>query len=119
MLISEALRMELKNTGIHVTTIAPGDYATDIASRRYHAPVKANSPYREVYQKSLDLMNQHVDSGGNPIEMAKKIHRIIETKHPKVHYSQGSFLQKFSVILKRILPAKWYEKMLMNHYQLD
>ncbi|AEK22692.1 SDR family oxidoreductase [Capnocytophaga canimorsus] len=119
VLISEALRMELKNTGIHVTTIAPGDYATDIASRRYHAPVKANSPYREVYQKSLDLMNQHVDSGGNPIEMAKKIHRIIETKHLKVHYSQGSFLQKFSVILKRILPAKWYEKMLMNHYQLD
>ncbi len=119
MLMSEALRMEVKNFGIEVTTVAPGDYATDIASRRYHAPVKENSAYATDYQKSLDLMNQHVDSGGNPIEMAQKIYEIINTKHPNVHYKQGSFLQKFSIVLKRILPSKTYEKMLMKHYKLD
>lgn len=118
MLMSEALRMEVKNFGIEVTTIAPGDYATDIASRRYHAPVKENSAYAENYQKSLDLMNQHVDSGGNPTEMAEKIFQIINTPKPSVHYKQGSFLQKFSIVLKRILPSKVYEKMLMNHYKL-
>lgn len=118
MLMSEALRMEVKNFGIEVTTIAPGDYATDIASRRYHAPVKENSAYAENYQKSLDLMNQHVDSGGNPAEMAEKIFQIINTPKPNVHYKQGSFLQKFSIVLKRILPSKVYEKMLMNHYKL-
>lgn len=118
MLMTEALRMEVKNFGIEVTTIAPGDYATDIASRRYHAPVKQNSAYAEIYQKSLDLMNQHVDSGGNPIEMAEKIFAVINTKHPNVHYKQGSFLQKFSIVLKRILPSKVYEKMLMNHYKM-
>ena len=96
----------------------PRDYATDIASRRYHAPVKQNSAYAEIYQKSLDLMNQHVDSGGNPIEMAEKIFAVINTKHPNVHYKQGSFLQKFSIVLKRILPSKVYEKMLMNHYKM-
>lgn len=119
MLMSEALRMEVKSFGIEVTTIAPGDYATDIASRRYHAPVQENSAYANAYQKSLDLMNQHVDSGGNPIEMAQKIYEIINTQHPKVHYKQGSFLQKFSIVLKRILPSKMYEKMLMKHYKLD
>lgn len=118
MLMTEALRMEVKNFGIEVTTIAPGDYATDIASRRYHAPVKKDSAYAEIYQKSLDLMNQHVDSGGNPIEMAEKIFAVINTKHPNVHYKQGSFLQKFSIVLKRILPSKVYEKMLMNHYKM-
>ncbi|ATA89646.1 short-chain dehydrogenase/reductase [Capnocytophaga stomatis] len=118
MLMSEALRMEVKNFGIEIATVAPGDYATDIASRRYHAPVKENSAYAEIYQKSLDLMNQHVDSGGNPIEMAEKIFQIICTKHPNVHYKQGSFLQKFSIVLKRILPSKTYEKMLMNHYKM-
>ena len=25
---------------------------------------------------------------------------------------------KFSIVLKRILPDKWYEKLLMNHYKL-
>ncbi|MDO4229091.1 MAG: SDR family oxidoreductase [Capnocytophaga sp.] len=118
MLLSESLRMEVKNFGIEVTTIAPGDYATDIASRRYHAPVKEDSVYKETYQKSLDLMNKHVDSGGNPIEMAEKIYKIIQTKHPDVHYKQGNFLQKFSVVLKRILPSKTYERILMKHYEL-
>ena len=119
LLMSEALRMEVKQFGIEVTTISPGDYATDIASRRYHAPVNENSPYAEVYAKQLQLMNEHVDSGGDPKEMADKILKIINTKHPKVHYKQGSFLQKFSIVLKRLLPSKQYEKMLMKHYSLN
>ena len=119
LLMSEALRMEVKQFGIEVTTISPGDYATDIASRRYHAPINENSPYAEVYAKQLQLMNEHVDSGGDPKEMADKILKVINTKHPKVHYKQGSFLQKFSIVLKRLLPSKSYEKMLMKHYSLN
>ena len=118
LLMTEALRMEVKAFGIEVCTISPGDYATDIASRRYHAPVNENSPYAEVYAKQLRLMNEHVDSGGDPKEMAEKILKVINTKHPKVHYKQGSFLQKFSIVLKRLLPSKRYEQMLMKHYQL-
>ena len=118
LLMSEALRMELKPFGIEVTTVSPGDYATDIASRRYHVPVNPTSPYAEVYQKQLDLMNEHVDSGGDPKEMAEKILKVIQTPHPSVHYKQGSFLQKFSIVLKRLLPSKSYEKMLMKHYQI-
>ena len=119
LLMSEALRMEVKQFGIEVTTISPGDYATDIASRRYHAPVNENSPYAEVYAKQLQLMNEHVDSCGDPKEMAEKILKVINTKHPKVHYKQGSFLQKLSIVLKRLLPSKRYEKMLMKHYSLN
>ena len=119
LLMSEALRMEVKQFGIEVTTISPGDYATDIASRRYHTPVNENSPYAEVYAKQLQLMNEHVDSGGDPKEMADKILKVINTKHPKVHYKQGSFLQKFSIVLKRLLRSKRYEKMLMKHYSLN
>ncbi|MDP5001565.1 MAG: short-chain dehydrogenase/reductase, partial [Flavobacterium sp.] len=37
---------------------------------------------------------------------------------PKVHYKVGAFMQKFSIVLKRILPDTVYEKMLMNHYKL-
>ena len=118
LLMTEALRMEVKAFGIEVCTISPGDYATDIASRRYHTPVNENSPYAEVYAKQLRLMNEHVDSGGDPKEMAEKILKVINTKHPKVHYKQGSFLQKFSIVLKRLLPSKRYEQMLMKHYKL-
>ncbi|TYA78748.1 SDR family oxidoreductase [Seonamhaeicola marinus] len=117
-LITEAFRMELKGFNINMTNVAPGDFATNIAAGRYHAPLLEDSPYREPYGNTLDLMNEHVDAGSDPNEMAKAIFKIINTSKPKVHYKVGEFMQKFSIVLKRILPDKVYEKLLMNHYKL-
>ncbi|WP_100615910.1 SDR family oxidoreductase [Confluentibacter citreus] len=117
-LITEAFRMELKDFNIKMTNIAPGDFATNIAAGRYHAPLLDNSPYKKPYGDTLDLMNTHVDSGSNPIMMAQAVLRVINTNNPKIHYKVGAFMQKFSIVLKRILPDKVYEKMLMKHYKL-
>ena len=117
-LITEALRMEVKDFGIQVTNIAPGDFATNIAAGRFHAPLLKGSPYETPYGNTLKMMNEHVDSGSNPLEMAITVHKIIQDSNPKVHYKVGVFMQKFSIVLKRILPDKVYEKMLMNHYKL-
>ena len=117
-LITEALRMEVKSFGIQITNVAPGDFATNIASGRYHAPVVKGSAYEVPYGNTLKEMDSHVDSGSNPNEMAEAIFAIIQTKKPKVHYKVGAFMQKFSIVLKRILPDTVYEKMLMNHYKL-
>jgi NAD(P)-dependent dehydrogenase (short-subunit alcohol dehydrogenase family) len=38
-LTTEAFRMELKDFNIKMTNVAPGDFATNIAAGRYHAPV--------------------------------------------------------------------------------
>ena len=117
-LITEALRMEVKSFGIQITNVAPGDFATNIASGRFHAPLIKDSAYQIPYGNTLKMMDEHVDSGSNPNEMAEVVYRIIETKEPRIHYKVGAFLQKFSIVLKRILPDKVYEKMLMNHYKL-
>ncbi len=117
-LITEALRMETKSFGIHITNIAPGDFATNIAAGRYHAPVIKGSAYEIPYGNTLKSMDEHVDSGSNPNEMAEAVYKIIETSKPKIHYKVGAFMQKFSIVLKRILPDTVYEKMLMNHYKL-
>ncbi|MGC6430500.1 MAG: SDR family oxidoreductase [Jejuia sp.] len=117
-LLTEAFRMELKPFNIEMTNVAPGDFATNIAAGRYHAPLLEDSPYKATYGKSLELMDTHVDEGSDPLVMAKAVYKIIETKNPKVHYKVGEFMQKFSIILKRILPDKVYEKLLMNHYKL-
>ncbi|HOD10244.1 MAG TPA: short-chain dehydrogenase/reductase, partial [Flavobacterium sp.] len=70
------------------------------------------------YGNTLQQMDEHVDSGSNPDEMAMAIYQIINDKNPKLHYKVGAFMQKFSIVLKRILPDRVYEKMLMNHYKL-
>ena len=117
-LASEAIRMEVKGFGIEVTNVAPGDFATNIAAGRYHTPVFEESAYKEKYAENLALMDTHVDSGLSPEIMAKEVYAIINTAKPKVHYKVGSFMQKFSIVLKRILPDRLYEKLLMNHYKL-
>jgi len=117
-LVTEAMRMEVKMFGIEITNVAPGDFATNIAAGRYHTPVFENSPYKEVYGNMLTEMDAHVDSGSDPKIMAESVLKIIQTKKPKIHYKVGAFMQKFSIVLKRILPDKVYEKMLMNHYKL-
>lgn len=117
-LITEALRMEVKSFGIHITNVAPGDFTTNIAAGRFHAPLIKGSAYEIPYGTTLSMMNEHVDSGSNPNEMAKAIYKIIQTSSPKGHYKIGAFMQKFSIVLKRILPDKVFEKMLMNHYKL-
>ncbi|WP_037324992.1 SDR family oxidoreductase [Salinimicrobium terrae] len=117
-LTTEAFRMELKGFNIKMTNIAPGDFATNIAAGRYHAPVVKGSPYEKAYGNTLKIMNEHVDQGKDPELMARSIYRIIQEKNPKIHYKVGEPLQKFSIVLKRILPDKIYESLLLKHYKL-
>lgn len=115
---TEALRMEIKDFGIDITNLAPGDFATNIASGRYHAPILENSAYRNPYGNTLKLIDEDVSAGNDPIQVAHMVFKIMNTKNPKVHYKVGSFMQKFSLTLKKLLPDKVYEKLLINHYKL-
>lgn len=115
---TEAYRMECAHLNIHFSNVAPGDFATNIAAGRFHAPVVKGSDYEKGYAHTLKLIDEHVDDGNDPLEVARKIHEIIETQQPGIHYKVGSFLQKFSIVLKKILPEKQYEKMLKKHYGL-
>ena len=117
-IVTESLSMEVKQFNVKVTNIAPGDFATNIAAGRYHAPILENSPYKKSYGNTLATMDAHVDQGNDPKQMADAILKIIQTKKPRTHYKVGAFMQKFSIVLKRILPDAVYEKLLMNHYEL-
>lgn len=117
-IITEAYRMELKEFNVQMTTVAPGDFATNIAAGRYHAPILNNSPYKENYQRTLRIMDEHVDSGMDTSVMAKKVYAIMQKNKPNVHYRVGFFMQRFSIALKRLLPDTWYERLLLNHYKL-
>jgi len=117
-LLTEALRMETKDFGIKITNLAPGDFATNIAAGRYHTPANSASPYYKSYSKSLAIIDDHVEEGQDPIKVAEMVLKIIKTKNPKVHYKVGSPMQKFSLVLKKILPDKIYERLLLNHYKL-
>jgi len=117
-IVSEAVRMEVKRFGVDVVTLAPGDYATDIAKRRIYTPLKQDSPYHDIYKFSLDTIDKHVEEGADPNDFARIVHKIISSKKRKVHYQSGSFFQKLSLLFKRVLPDNVFEKIIVNHYKV-
>ena len=116
-IITESMRMELKPFGIEVCSLAPGDFATDIASRRYNAPIAKDSPYFERYNNQLKQIDDHVDGAMNPEIVGEVIYNIVNKSEVRVNYAVGSFLQKLSIYLKRLLPSKLFEAILSNHYK--
>ena len=117
-LLTEAYRIEIKDFNIQMCNLAPGDFATNIASGRFHAPVLKDSAYKKPYETVLKAIDEDVNKGSDPIAVAKKVLEIIMLKKPKIHYKVGAFMQKFSVILRFVLPDRMYEKMMINHYKL-
>jgi len=118
-ILSEVLSLETKQFGVTVVDVAPGDFATNIAAGRYHTPLYENSPYKKHYEKVLKQIDDEVDSGLQPEIMAKAIYKIIQKKHPKVRYRVGTFMQRYAIHIKRLMPDRLYEKILMKHYKLD
>ncbi len=117
-LVTESISMEVKRFGIRIVNVAPGDFVTNIATSRYHTPVYQDSPYKDVYQRNIDLMDAHVSDGSDPVVIAKIIFKIIESPNPKIRYRIGGFMEKFSITLKRLTPDKIYQKILMKYYKL-
>src|SRR5690606_27150983 len=117
-LITEALRMDTKDFGMKIRNLAPGDLATNIAAGRYDAPELDGYPDEDRYGQVIEGINRDVDSGGDTEQVARAVYGIINQKSPKVHRSVGAFMQKFSLTLKRLLPDKVYEKLLIDHYKL-
>ena len=117
--LGASLNMELKDFGIRVVNIAPGDYRTGIFDKRIKTNLNINSPYYSRYKKFSETVKYNMDKKSrDPIEVAKLTLRIIERKNPGIHYIVGHFLQKFSISLKKIIPEKLYQKLIMNHYKI-
>ena len=114
-IIGEAFSMELNKFNIKVVNIAPGDFKTDIISRRINSPSFPESLYKKDYKKSINSANNHVKNALSPEIISKLVFKIIKSENPKIHYKVGTFIQKFSIVLKNILPDRLFEKILLYY----
>lgn len=118
MRVTESLRLELRHTPIQCTTLSPGSIQTPIAANRFYAPLKDDSVYYNQYKNALSDMDAHVENGIQPIEVAKKIEKIILKNKLKPHYSVGPLLEILSPAIKFLLPQRTYENLLASFYNL-
>jgi NAD(P)-dependent dehydrogenase (short-subunit alcohol dehydrogenase family) len=114
---SEALSKEVKRFGIKVCILEPGDFKTGFtASRKFSAATSKNSCYYEDFLKTVSVFENDEVRGCNPELIGKLINKIIHTKNPKLRYVVGNFEQKLSVFVKRFLPGRVFESIIVDYY---
>ena len=114
----EALRLEVRQFGINVTVINPGDFSTGFTAQRDKVDNPEALAAYPGYAKSMQSIEHDENSGLQPDRLARRISRIVRKRHPRNRYIIATFVQKSSVVLKAILPAKWYDRILGSYYKL-
>lgn len=113
----ESLRVELHGTGVRAVSICPGDTATPIIGNQFRAnPKDLPEVYRINYEKAERAMRESVSQGIAPVRIAETIQKVIQHSSPKSPYAVGGFLQQLAPLAKRLLPAKWFEKIMQSYY---
>lgn len=114
----EALRLELRSSGITVTVVEPGDFSTGFtASRKKVENPEAAAAYPS-YFKSMAGMENDEKTGLKPEYLADRISGIVRKKNPAYSYVIASPVQKLSIPLKTLLPKKLWAKIFASWYGL-
>jgi short-subunit dehydrogenase len=116
---SEALSMEVKSFGIKVTIIEPGDIQTAFTDKRLKIGKELiNSNYKISFERVLKKIEKEEREGYSPVKVAELIERVISNPTPNIRYSVASNEQKLFIFLKKFLPAKLVESLLMKFYEV-
>ena len=116
---SESLRLELNPLGIKVVLVEPGAFQTDIWTRSAVMGKEATKPTSPNFQRSLNMRERITKIPKNdPMIVARAIAAIAQDPNPRLRYLVGGDA-KVQLAMKRLLPWKWYEKVIANYLKID
>jgi len=106
--LSDALRNEVRGSGIRVSLIEPGVIRTEFREKaqEYFMPLKENrtshrcEAYQKIFQEREKELARHIPS---PEAVVKRIIHALESRRPRARYLVAKEAYLF-VILKRVLP---------------
>ena len=113
---SESLRYELKDSGVNVVVVNPGDYKTGFTGNRILTPI--HTEYQERFDTVVKAIEKDETKGLNPSHCARLIEKIILKKNPNYRYIAGNLEHKASVLLSKILPQRIFSKIIASHYHM-
>jgi NAD(P)-dependent dehydrogenase (short-subunit alcohol dehydrogenase family) len=116
--MAEALRMEVKPWGIKVVLIEPGDFRTRFTQNRISAAAVHHSVYAAAFRHALSVMEEEERRGPPPDRVAHLLERIIRHPSPRLRYTVGSPWQRSGALLKRFLPGRFFEWLMISTYKL-
>jgi NAD(P)-dependent dehydrogenase (short-subunit alcohol dehydrogenase family) len=113
--MTESLRLETRRFGIHVAMIEPGDFQSNLpATRRTAAACAANEAYRDAMARACAQQAKDEANAPPPAAIAQLVERIINDPNPRLRYSVGMLEQRIVIPLKRYLPHRVLEFILVK-----
>lgn len=118
--LSECLSLEAGKFGIKVVLIEPGDHRSGSKAYRPHAVNAASegSPYRRDFATVTEKIERDEENGSDPAGVARLVDKLLSAKKPGLRYTVGSFDQRLSAMLKRLLPGRMFEKIILSYYNI-
>jgi NAD(P)-dependent dehydrogenase (short-subunit alcohol dehydrogenase family) len=111
--LTESLRLEVKQFGIHVSLVEPGDHRTALTRNRVRT---AASTYGERAERAIGKMAKDEQAGPDPDGVARVVLKVLESRRPRLRYTTGPAIQRAAVLLKRIAPYSLIERIMDIYY---
>lgn len=119
--LSDALRMELRRTGIDVVLIEPGVIATAfrenavaLATERVRHRTSVYQPFYDVW---LSRWKKSLNAGAAPPELAANaIVHAVEAAKPKTRY-RVTLPAKLAPMALALLPDRWGDRLILRHFR--
>jgi NAD(P)-dependent dehydrogenase (short-subunit alcohol dehydrogenase family) len=113
--MSESLRLEARRYGIKVVLIEPGDFRTQLpAVRRHTAASQTASAYADAFARFKAQQDKDEAAAATPEPVARLVARVLDSPSPRLRYSVGMLSQRIVVPLKRVLPQRLFEMLLVR-----
>ena len=118
--LTESLRMEVRQFGIRVVLIEPGDHRTGFTgNRRLTNASSGDSAYRIACARAVQRMAEDEQAGPLPDHVARLVYRVIRARNPRLRYTTGPIAQRAAVWLKRLVPNSLMERIVSAYYAKD
>ncbi len=114
-LITEALRMEMAAFGVQACSIHAGDIQTNINANRIRDYDPEDPTYKESFERAYADIDKDVNKGLPADEVARQVIRALESARLRRYYTIGKPLQRLSLLAKRLLPAPFFEKVILSY----
>jgi NAD(P)-dependent dehydrogenase (short-subunit alcohol dehydrogenase family) len=115
--LTESLRLEVREFGINVVLIEPGDHRTGFTKNRRSTLASGDgSPYRAGFEHAVARMAADEQAGPPPERVAALVSKVIDDPRPRLRYTVGPAPQRAAVWLKRLLPYTAIEAIMRQNY---
>lgn len=116
--LNEALRLELLGSGIDSTNINPGDFKTGFSAARVFARQALAGCNATQLAATVGRYERDESNGANPALVAELVARLVVQRRVSVRYSVGHFDQRMMALLKRVMPAWVFERLMKGAYAI-